>query len=58
MLQTHKELFVKLSDLEKKFADHDSKILVIFEYLKQFEKAKQEELEHKHRRKIGFKSEE
>jgi len=56
MLQTHKELFVKLSDLEKKFADHDNKILVIFEYLKQFEKAKQEELEQKNRPQIGFKT--
>ena len=55
MLQTHKELFQKLSDLEKKFADHDNKILVIFEYLKQLEQAKQEELEQKKRKKIGYK---
>lgn len=55
MLQTHKELFQKLSDLEMKFAEHDNKILVIFEYLKQLEKAKQEELEQKNRPRIGYK---
>ncbi|PCH66651.1 MAG: hypothetical protein COC01_07565 [Bacteroidetes bacterium] len=54
MLLTHKELFTKLNELEKKFTDHDDKIMLIFEYLKQLEKAKQEELEFKKRKKIGF----
>ncbi len=44
MLQTHRELFEKLSELEQKFADHDNRILVIFEYLKQLEESKQEEV--------------
>ena len=54
MLQGHQELFEKLSEMEQKFADHDNKILVIFEYLKQLENAKQEEVEFKNRKKIGF----
>ena len=54
MLQTHRELFEKLSELEQKFADHDNRIFVIFEYLKQLEKSKQEEVEFKNRKRIGF----
>ena len=55
LLIIHKELFVKLDELEKKFADHDDKIILIFEYIKQLEQAKQEELENRNRKRIGFK---
>ena len=55
LLITHKELFVKLDELEKKFADHDDKIMLIFDYIKQLEQAKQEELEYQNRKRIGFK---
>jgi hypothetical protein len=58
MLQTHRVLFEKLQNLEKEIADHDSKILVIFEYLKQLEKHKQEESDQKNRPRVGFKSRE
>ncbi len=57
LVETHKEILKKLEQLEKKDIEQDDKIMLIFEYLKQLEKAKQEELEHKHRRKIGFKRE-
>ncbi len=39
MLLSHKDLFIKLDELEKKFAGHDDKIMLIFEYLKQFEES-------------------
>ena len=55
MLTTHKELFLKIIDLEKKASSHDDKIMLVFEYLKQLEQAKQQELEQKHRPKIGYK---
>ena len=55
MLATHKEILHKLDQLERKEIEQDDKIMLIFEYLKQFEKAKREELEHKNRPKIGFK---
>jgi phage regulator Rha-like protein len=55
MLATHKEILHKLEQIEKKDIEQDQKIMLIFEYLKQLEKAKQEDLELKTRKKIGFK---
>ena len=55
MLLAHKDIIEKLSRIERKLADHDDKILLIFEYLKQLERAKQNELEFKERKHIGFK---
>lgn len=55
MILNHQELFFKLNELEKKIADHDDKLLLIFEYMKQFEQTKQEELKYKNRKPIGFK---
>ena len=55
MLETHKEILQKLEQLEKKDIEQDDKILLIFEYLKQLEKSKQEELDFKNRPRIGFK---
>jgi hypothetical protein len=55
MLETHKEILQKLEQLERKDIEQDDKIMLIFEYLKQLEKAKQEELDQKNRKKIGYK---
>jgi phage regulator Rha-like protein len=55
MLATHKDILRKLEEIEKKYTDHDQKIMLIFEYLKQLEQTKQEDLELKTRKKIGFK---
>jgi hypothetical protein len=55
MLATHKEILHKLEQIEKKDIEQDQKIMLIFEYLKQLEKTKQEDLELKPRKKIGFK---
>lgn len=57
LVETHKEILQKLEQLEKKDIEQDEKIMLIFEYLKQFEKAKMEELKFKKRPKIGFKPE-
>jgi len=56
LLATHKDILQKLEELERKYVDHDEKFMLLFEYIKQFEKAKQEELEQKNRPKIGFKN--
>ncbi len=56
MLATHKDLLLKFEQFETKLADHNDKIMLIFEYLKQFEEAKQQELEQKERPLIGFKT--
>ena len=47
MLASHKEILQRLKKTEHKLAEHDNQILVIFEYLKQLEQAKQEELKGK-----------
>lgn len=57
MLATHKDLLIKFEKFERKLADHDDKIMLLLEYLKQFESAKQQEIEQKNRRKIGFRKE-
>ena len=51
----HKDVVHQLEQVQNKLAEHDNQIMVIFEYLKQLEKSKQEELEQKKRPKIGFK---
>lgn len=54
LLETHKEILFKLDHLQKKDVEQDQNILLIFEYLKQLEQVKQEELEFKKRKRIGF----
>ena len=55
LLETHKEILLKLEKLQKKDVEQDQQILIIFEYLKQLEQVKREELEYKERKRIGFK---
>ncbi|MFA5819028.1 MAG: ORF6N domain-containing protein [Bacteroidales bacterium] len=55
MLETHKVILEKLDLLERKDIEQDDKIMLIFEYLKQLERAKQQESEQKNRPRIGFK---
>lgn len=55
MLVSHKEILRKLEDLEKKDIEQDDKIKVILEYIKQLEKAKQDDVEFKDRLRIGFR---
>jgi hypothetical protein len=56
VLTSHNELFIKLRELEKKVTRHDEKIILVFEYLKQLEKDKEEGVEFKNRPRIGFKT--
>jgi hypothetical protein len=57
MLSSHNEILQKLEKIEKKDIEQDKKILIIFKYLRQLKKGKQEELNDKYRKKIGFKIE-
>ncbi len=50
MLLTHKDILLKLEELEKKVAGQDEKVMMIFNYLKQFIKEQE-----KPRKRIGFK---
>jgi len=55
MALSHADILLKLEQLEKMELKHNRHIELIFEYLKQFEKTKQEELDFKNRPRIGFK---
>ena len=55
MMLLHKDLLLEMQKMNNKLTDHDDKILLIFEYLKQFEESKIQDLEQQNRPKIGFK---
>ncbi|MFN8208392.1 MAG: ORF6N domain-containing protein [Bacteroidales bacterium] len=55
MMMLHKDILQRLESIERKVNTHDNQIMVVFEYLKQFEQSKQQELEQNNRPKIGFK---
>lgn len=55
ILFIHKDVVNQLEKVQNKLGEHDNQIMVIFEYLKQFEQAKQQEAEQKNRPRIGFK---
>jgi len=55
ILLAHKDILEKLNQIERRIVDHDDKILLIFEYLRQLEQAKQEEQAFKERKQIGFR---
>jgi len=55
MMLLHKDLLLEMQKINSKLTDHDDKIVLIFEYLKQFEETKIQELEQQNRSKIGFK---
>jgi len=57
MLESHQEILRKLESLEKKDLDHDKKIMLIFDYLKELELTKQSQIKHDKRKLIGFKRE-
>ena len=55
MMQNHQELISRIEQIENEISGHDEKLLLIFEYLKQLEQSKQEEVEFKNRKPVGFK---
>jgi len=55
MLSAHKDILLKLEQIQLKDLEQDKKIELIFEYLKQLENTKEQELFYKKRAKIGFK---
>ena len=52
----HKDITHQLEKVQNKLAKQDIQIIQIFEYLKQLELTKQEELKFKNRPKVGFKT--
>jgi hypothetical protein len=56
ILITHKDLLLEIERIKNQLSDHEDRILLVFEYLKQQERSKQEEFDQLNRPKIGFKS--
>ena len=55
MLLTHKDILLKIEKMEQKLAGHDDKILLIFEYLRQLEQARQQQEDQAVRKRIGYR---
>lgn len=56
MLLIHKDVLIELENIKQKIGSNSNNIELIFNYLKQFEQAKQQELDYQNREKIGFKT--
>jgi len=54
ILSAHKDIQFQLDQVQQQLEEHDNSILMIFEYIKQLEQAKQQLAEQQNRRKIGF----
>ena len=54
ILKSNQEILNKLDKIERKDIEQDEKIMLIFKYIKQFKEAKQQELEYKNRKRIGY----
>ncbi len=55
MLLTHKDLILKLEQIERTVSSHDDQIVVLFEYIKKLLEEKEARDEQSHRKRIGFK---
>jgi hypothetical protein len=55
ILATHKDLLLKFEQFETKLADHDDKIMLIFEYLKQLEQEEKTSLPQTPSKRGGLK---
>jgi len=55
ILQTNQTLFLQIEEIRNKVSGQEEQIALIFKYLKQLEQAKQQELKHQSRERIGFK---
>jgi hypothetical protein len=55
LITLNKDILQKLEDIENKFTDHDEKIILIFEYLRQLEQARQNQEDQTNRKRIGFR---
>jgi len=56
MLASDSNLLLKFEKVERTLEDHDDKIILILEYIRQLELAKQIDITHANRPKIGFRT--
>ena len=55
LIMINQDILNRLDSLERKLSKHDKQVFTIFEYLKQFELEKQQELVQKSRKRVGYK---
>jgi hypothetical protein len=55
-LLLQKDIVQVINQIRLQLQEHDNNINVIFEYLKQFEESKQQQLEQANRKRIGYKT--
>ena len=55
MLLTHKDILLRLDQMQQKLAEHDHNILLIFEYIKNLENENQHAVNLQQRKRIGYK---
>ena len=55
MLLLQKDIMKEITLIRKQLLEQDNNIILIFEYLKQFEQAKQLQLDQAERKRIGYK---
>ncbi|MBU0486785.1 MAG: ORF6N domain-containing protein [Bacteroidetes bacterium] len=51
-----KDVVHQLDQVKNKLTEHENQLMLIFEYLKQFEEIKQQQLEQENRKQIGYKA--
>jgi len=56
MMLAHKDIMKNIEEMSLQISEHNNQFMVIFEYLKKFEEAKQQQLEQANRKRIGFKT--
>jgi hypothetical protein len=56
MMMLDKNIMQRMEGIERKLNGQESRITIVFDYLKKFEKAKQQESKQRNRPKIGYKS--
>ncbi len=56
MLVSNQEILNRLEKVEQKSEEHDDQIMLIVDHMSQLEEIKQQELEQKNRKRIGFRT--
>jgi hypothetical protein len=56
MMFLQNDVMQEISQIRKQLSEHDNNITFIFEYLKQFEEARKQQLDQAQRKRIGYKS--
>lgn len=57
LIADHQEIFKQLDEIRRSVKGHDDQLQLVFEYLRQFEESKRQELDQQNRKKIGYRRE-